>query len=118
MKRTFIDCPLCPSRFLTPTDFDHHMKGFTADPSDHIRRFVSNMSYPKKLKRRRGRELFREYLTDRGVKPRPAPKRPKGDVLSLDMLREKYSSKIEGFRCNYCSSGNPVKRPIRKTEEP
>jgi len=103
MKRTTIKCSLCPCKFITQTDVNHHMKGFTTDPVTHLRLYVDNMSYPRKIKRRRGGELFREYLTDRDIKPRPAPKRPKRPKgETLDQRRKKYASKIEGFQRHYC----------------
>lgn len=110
MIRTLIACRLCPCRFLTQADLDHHHAGFTDDPAKHIRRYVSNMTYPKKLKRKRGRELYKEYLIDRGIKPRKAPKKPKKEAPSHDQMLKKYAGKIDLFRHNYCG-GSPVNRP-------
>jgi len=110
MIRTLIKCPLCPCQFFTQADHDQHLEGFTPDPSEHIRRYVYNMTYLKKLKRRRGRELYKKYLMEKGFKPRKAPKRPKREVLSLNQRLERYAGKIELFQHNYCSSSNTVNR--------
>lgn len=121
MNRTLIECPLCPCRFLTQVDLDHHMRGFTTDPIDHIRRYVSNMSYPQKLKRKRGRELYSEYLKERGVKPHPRSKKtkkPKKEALSLNQRLERYAVKIDLFRHNYCNSNRSVNRPPCKPPLP
>lgn len=118
MNRTLIECSLCPCRFLTQADLNHHMRGFTTDPTDHIRKYIRGMSYPQKLKRRRGRELYDEYLTGRGIKPRPRPKRPKRKTQPLDQKRARYASKVALFQVNYCSSGSPVNRPPRKPPLP